>query len=118
MPRRHLPQRVQHLPMNVFAGGNNAAGLDHVIASVEVGDETAGFAHQRDPRRHVPQREATLPIRIKAAGRDPQRTSSKIIRAEAFQLMGDSCEKEVQLRLITELRGLYREAFPASRHVI
>jgi hypothetical protein len=32
--------------------------------------------------------------------------------------MGDSCEKEAQLRLISELRGLYREAFPASRHVI
>jgi hypothetical protein len=32
--------------------------------------------------------------------------------------MGDSCEKEAQLCLSSELRGLYREAFPASRHVI
>jgi len=26
--------------------------------------------------------------------------------------MGNSCEEEVQLRLIAELRGLYREAAP------
>jgi hypothetical protein len=32
--------------------------------------------------------------------------------------MGASCEEEAQLRLISELRGLYREAFPASRHVM
>jgi|GraSoiStandDraft_4_1057263.scaffolds.fasta_scaffold1856510_1 hypothetical protein len=33
-------------------------------------------------------------------------------------LMGDSCEEEAQLRLISRLRGLYRKAFPASCHVI
>jgi hypothetical protein len=47
-----------------------------------------------------------------------RRTSSRTIGAEAFQMMGNTCEEEVQLRLITELRGLYREAFPASRHVV
>jgi hypothetical protein len=32
--------------------------------------------------------------------------------------MGNSREEEAQLRLISKLRGLYRKAFPGSRHVI
>ena len=58
--------------MNVFVGDEDAAGLDHVLASFEVGDEAAGFSDQRDACRHVPGREAALPIGVKAAGRDPR----------------------------------------------
>jgi hypothetical protein len=36
----------------------------------------------------------------------------------SFSADGEQLRREVQLRLITELRGLYRKAFPASRHVI
>src|SRR5215813_13663542 len=64
-------ERPQHLAVNVLVSREDAAGFDHVVASVKIGDETAGFAHQRDSRRHVPRRQPALPIGIEAAGRHP-----------------------------------------------
>src|SRR5215467_6668706 len=64
-------ERPQHFAVNVLVARENAAGLDHIVASVEIGDEAAGFAHQRDSRRHVPRRQPALPIGVEAAGRDP-----------------------------------------------
>src|SRR5499426_4543947 len=69
-PLRILEQ-PQHLAVNVLVAREDASGLDHVLASVEIGDEAAGLTHQRDSRRHVPRREAALPIGIEAAGRHP-----------------------------------------------
>src|SRR5262249_30344980 len=66
-----LLERPQHLAVNVLVAREDAAGFDHLLASVEIGDEPAGFAPRRDPRRHVPRREAPFPIAIEAAGRHP-----------------------------------------------
>src|SRR5215472_3356359 len=65
-------ERPQHFAVNVLVAREDAAGFDHILASVEIGDEAAGFAHQRDTRRHVPWREAPFPIAIEAAGRHPR----------------------------------------------
>jgi hypothetical protein len=43
-------------------------------------------------------------------------TSSRIIRPECFLAHWEI--EEAQLRLISQLRGLYRKAFPASCHFI
>jgi len=99
------------LPMNVFAGGNNAAGLDQVIASVEVGDETAGFAHQRDPRRHVPHSERP---RSQYASKRPAATRSarhrKSFAPKLFSSWG-------QLRKRSPIAPDYELARPVSRGV-
>src|SRR5215468_7287050 len=64
-------ERPQHFAVNVLVARENAAGLDHIVASVEIGDEAAGFAYQRNSRRHVPRRQPALPIGVEAAGRHP-----------------------------------------------
>src|SRR5262244_268397 len=64
-------ERPQHFAVNVLVAREDAAGLDHIVATVEIGDEAAGFTHQRDSRRHVPRRQPALPIGVEAAGRHP-----------------------------------------------
>src|SRR6478752_589173 len=64
-------QRAQQLAVDVLVGREDAAGLDHVFAPVEIGDEAAGFPHQRNPAGHIPRGEAALPIGVHAPRRDP-----------------------------------------------
>src|SRR5215472_10537280 len=64
-------ERPQYFAVNLLVAREDAAGLDHIVASVEIGDEAAGFAYQRNSRRHVPRRQPALPIGVEAAGRHP-----------------------------------------------
>src|SRR5262245_1211039 len=66
-----LPDHAQEVALDRLVAGEDAAGREHGIAAVEIGDEAAGLAHQGDAGRHVPGREAALPIGIETAGRDP-----------------------------------------------
>src|SRR6478735_11099511 len=66
-------QRSQQLAVDVLIAHEDAAGFDHVVASDEIGDETAGLAHQRDPPRHIPGREAAFPIGVDPPGGDPSK---------------------------------------------
>src|SRR5262249_36325601 len=68
---QRLSERPQHVTVNILVGREDAARIDHVVAPVEIGNEAACFAHQRDPRRHVPGRKAALPIGVETAGRNP-----------------------------------------------
>src|SRR5262245_49019880 len=67
----HLFEHLQQLAMDIRVAGQDAAGLEHVVAPIEVGREAAGLAYQRDPGRHVPGRQVALPIGVETAGRDP-----------------------------------------------
>src|SRR5262245_33782150 len=64
-------QNPQQRTVNIVVGRDDAAGRQHGVAAVEVGDEAAGLAHQRDTCGHVPGRKAALPIGVEPAGGDP-----------------------------------------------
>ncbi len=49
----------------------NLPMAENVVAAVEVGYETAGFAHHDDSRRRVPGRKIALPISVESPGRNP-----------------------------------------------
>src|SRR6266852_1127510 len=69
--RPRLRERPQQVSVDRLVAGEDVAGRQHGLAAVEVGDEAAGLAHQRNSRRHVPRRKVALPIGVDAAGGDP-----------------------------------------------
>src|SRR5690349_14380120 len=47
-------EQAQQVAVDRVIGGDDTAGREHRVAAVEVADEPAGLAHQRDSGRHVP----------------------------------------------------------------
>src|SRR6202165_1482917 len=50
--------------MHALVSGNDMALLEHGLAAVEIGDETAGLAHQQQPRSHIPRGKIAFPIAV------------------------------------------------------
>src|SRR3977135_1338110 len=61
----------EELAMHGVVSGQNLPMGENVIAAVDVGYETAGFAHHDDSRRRVPRRKIALPISVESPGRNP-----------------------------------------------
>ncbi len=57
LEREHLEQqRVKD-----FVAGQDMTTSQHVVAAIQVCDDTAGFAHQQNSRSHVPRLQVALP---------------------------------------------------------
>src|SRR5712691_4541695 len=99
--------------MDALVSGNDMALLKHGLAAVEIGDETAGLAHQQQPRRHVPRGEIALPIAVEPPRRHPGEIERS--RSESPQ----SADLALYRRdLVAELRKIAAPVMrqPAGQH--
>ena len=77
-----LFEHLQQLAVDIRVTRQDAAGLEHVVAPVQVGREAAGLAYQRDPGRHVPGRQVA-PNRRRDARPRPRRGRARPLRNDA-----------------------------------
>src|SRR6266849_578836 len=94
-------QQLQQSAMHALVSGNDMALLEHGLAAVEIGDETAGLTHQQQPRSHVPRGKIAFPIAVEPPRGHPGEIERG--RSEAPQ----SADLALYRRdLVTELRKI------------
>src|SRR3546814_16555809 len=69
-PTRRASDLRQERGVEMIVAGNDLAGLQHRVAALGIGDETAGLANEEDPRGDVPRLYVELPIAVASARGD------------------------------------------------